>query len=357
MTSPDDAHKHPRMAQARLTIDLDAIRANWRALDGMTASETAAVVKADAYGLGADKVAPILAEAGARTFFVAIAEEGAALRKVLGPGPKICVFGGHMAGDAEMIREAELVPMINSIDQMLRHVEALPGHPFGVQLDSGMNRLGMEAAEWAALRDIAIGQNLTLIMSHLACQDDPGHGMNAYQLQTFRQMTDGIDVPKSLAATGGTLFGQDYHFDMTRPGIGLYGGRPYTDARPVADVSVPIIQVREVSPGESVGYGNSWVARVPGKIATISAGYADGVLRGMGPKAYVWANETRCKVVGRISMDLIGVDVSAVNSMPDRVELMGQRQSIDTLADAAGTIGYEILTSLGARYARRYTGA
>src|SRR6056297_59117 len=150
------------MAQALLTIDLDVIRANWRALDGLTTGETAAVVKADAYGLGVDRVAPALAEAGARTFFVAIAEEGAALRNVLGPGPKICVFGGHMAGDAEMIREAELVPMINSIDQMLRHVEALPGHAFGVQLDSGMNRLGMEAAEWAALRDIAIGQNLVL---------------------------------------------------------------------------------------------------------------------------------------------------------------------------------------------------
>lgn len=344
------------MAQSVLTIDLGAICANWRALAAMNTGETGAVVKADAYGLGADKVATSLAEAGARTFFVALAEEGVTLRKALGSGPTICVFGGHMAGDAPLLREANLVPMINSIDQMLRHVEALPGHPFGIQLDSGMNRLGMETAEWSALRDIALSQKPVLVMSHLACADEPNHGMNAYQLQTFRQMTDGIAAPRSLAATGGTILGPDYQFDMTRPGIGLYGGLPFADALPVVSLSIPVIQVRDVNPGESVGYGNSWVARVPSRIATISAGYADGILRAMGPKAYVWAGDTRCKIVGRISMDLIGVDVGAVKDMPETVELMGQRQSIDTLADAAGTIGYEILTSLGSRYDRRYIG-
>lgn len=342
------------MAQAMLTIDLGAICANWQALAAMSSRETAAVVKANAYGLGAAEVSTALAQAGARTFFVAQAEEGVVVRDALGPGPTICVFGGHMAGDATLLRDADLVPMINSIDQMLRHVEALPGHPFGIQLDSGMNRLGMEPAEWAALRDIALSQKPFLVMSHLACADDPSHGMNAFQLQTFRQMTDGIDAPRSLAATGGTLLGPDYHFDMTRPGIGLYGGLPYVDARPVVSLSIPVIQVRDVNPGESVGYGNSWVARVPSKIATISAGYADGIIRAMGPKAHVWAGETRCKIVGRISMDLIGVDVGAVKDIPDSVELMGRHQSIDTLADAAGTIGYEILTSLGLRYARSY---
>jgi alanine racemase len=344
------------MAQADLTIDLDAICANWRALAAMNAGETAAVVKANAYGLGVEKVAPVLAREGARTFFVAIAEEGVTLRTVLGPGPTICVFGGHMEGDAPLIRDADLVPMINSIDQMLRHVEALPGHPFGIQLDSGMNRLGMEPAEWSALRDIALSQKPLLVMSHLACSDEAGHGMNPFQLQTFRQMTDGIDAPRSLAATGGTILGPDYHFDMTRPGIGLYGGMPFVDAMPVAHLSVPVIQVRDVNPGESVGYGNSWVARIPGRVATISAGYADGIIRAMGPKAYVWAGETRCKILGRVSMDLIGVDVSAVKELPDTVEMLGQHQSIDTLADAAGTIGYEILTALGGRYARRYSG-
>lgn len=344
------------MAQSVLTIDLGAICANWRALAAMNETETAAVVKANAYGLGAETVAPALAKAGARTFFVAQAEEGVAVRAALGPGPEICVFGGHMEGDAPLIRDADLVPMINSIDQMLRHVEALPNQPFGIQLDSGMNRLGMEAGEWSAVRDIALSQNPRLVMSHLACADEPQHGMNAFQRQTFRQMTDGIAARRSLAATGGTLLGTSYHFDMTRPGIGLYGGLPFVDAQPVVTLSIPVIQVRDVNPGESVGYGNSWVARVPSKIATISAGYADGIIRAMGPKAHVWAGETRCKIVGRISMDLIGVDVGALKDMPDTVELLGQHQSVDTLADAAGTIGYEILTSLGTRYARRYLG-
>lgn len=344
------------MVQAVLTIDLGAICANWKALAAMNAGETAAVVKADAYGLGAAQVSKALAKAGARTFFVAQAEEGVVVRDALGPGPRICVFGGHMDGDAALLRDADLIPMLNSIDQMLRHVEALPGHPFGIQLDSGMNRLGMEPGEWSALRDIALSQNPVLVMSHLACADEPTHGMNEFQLQTFRQMTDGIEAPRSLAATGGTILGPDYHFDMTRPGIGLYGGLPYVDARPVVSLSIPVIQVRDVNPGESVGYGNSWVARVPSKIATISAGYADGIIRAMGPKAHVWAGETRCKIVGRISMDLIGVDVGPVKVMTDHVELMGQHQSIDTLAEAAGTIGYEILTSLGSRYARKYIG-
>jgi alanine racemase len=344
------------MAQSVLTIDLGAICANWRALAAMNAGETAAVVKANAYGLGADRVSKALASEGARTFFVAQAEEGVAVRAALGPGPDICVFGGHMDGDAALIRDANLIPMANSIDQLLRHVEALPNQPFGIQLDTGMNRLGMEAGEWSAVRDIALSQKPKLVMSHLACADEPQHGMNAFQRQTFRQMTDGIDVPRSLAATGGTLLGSDYHFDMTRPGIGLYGGLPFVDAQPVVTLDIPVIQVRDVNPGESVGYGNSWVARVPSKIATISAGYADGIIRAMGPKAHVWAGETRCKIAGRISMDLIGVDFGAVKDAPETVELLGVHQSVDALADAAGTIGYEILTSLGNRYARRYIG-
>ncbi|WGW03075.1 alanine racemase [Tropicibacter oceani] len=345
------------MAQARLTIDLGALRANWRTLAQKAQAEAGAVVKADAYGLGMDRVAPALAEEGARRFFVAQAEEGAALRRTLGAGPEIFVFSGHMAGDADLIRGANLVPMINSIDQMLRHVEGLPGHPFGIQLDSGMNRLGMEPAEWGALRDIALAQNPALIMSHLACADEPDHGMNAHQLRLFRQMTDGIDVPRSLSATGGILLGPEYHFDVTRPGIGMYGGLPFIDARPVVSLSIPVIQIRDLEPGESVGYGNSFVARNPMRVATIGAGYADGILRAMGPKASLWAGESRCKVLGRISMDLIGVDVTALHSAPEALELLGQHQSVDTLADWAGTIGYEILTSLGNRYARDYVGA
>lgn len=343
------------MAQAQLTIDLAALRSNWRNLSALTRAETAAVVKADAYGLGMDRIAQALAEEGARRFFVAIAEEGVALRRTLGRGPEICVFSGHMAGDTKLIRDADLTPMINSIDQMLRHVEGLPGRPFGIQLDSGMNRLGMEPAEWSALRDIALAQGPSLIMSHLACSDEPDHGMNTRQLRAFREMTDGIEAPRSLAATGGVLLGADYHFDVIRPGIGVYGGMPFGDALPVAHVHIPVIQIREVLPGETVGYGNSWTAQEVTQVATVAAGYADGILRAMGPDAWLWAGDTPCKILGRISMDLIGVDVSAVKTAPETLELLGQNQTVDMLADWAGTIGYEILTSLGARYDRAYS--
>ncbi|WP_420567067.1 alanine racemase [Thalassovita sp.] len=347
------------MTTATLTIDLAALVANWRVLDGLSGGsvETAAVVKANGYGLGAGRVARSLAHAGARRFFVAVAEEAAAVREALGPGPEICVFSGHMSGDTDMIHDLQLTPMLNSIDQMLRHVEALPGHPFGVQLDTGMNRLGMEPAEWAALRDIALGQNIQLIMSHLACADEPDHPMNAQQLQTFREMTDGCDVPRSLSATGGILLGPDYHFDVTRPGIGLYGGLPFEDAQPVAHISLPVIQVRDVEPGESVGYGNTWLAEAPSRIATVAAGYADGIHRAMGPKTSLFVGDEACPVRGRISMDLIGVDVTHLTEEPKALELLNAAQTVDMLADNAGTIGYEILTSLGARYRRRYTSA
>lgn len=344
------------MAQAKLTIDLSALRSNWRSLDAMTNAETAAVVKANAYGLGAGTVALALAKQGARRFFVASAEEGATIRQALGSGPEINVFSGHMKGDAELIRDAHLTPMINSIDQMLRQVENLPGHPFGIQLDSGMNRLGMEPDEWSALRDIAMSQRPTLIMSHLACADEPNHAMNRHQLQVFSQMTDGLDAPRSLSATGGILLGADYHFDICRPGIGLYGGLPFVDADPVVSLDIPVIQIRNVNPGESVGYGNTYVARHPKRIATIAAGYADGIIRAMGPKAHVWSGGKRCKIVGRISMDLIGVDVTPLEEMPEELQLLNLHQLVDNLGDAAGTIGYEILTSLGDRYDRHYIG-
>ena len=342
------------MSTAILTVDLSAVTGNWRALNALSGVETAAVVKADAYGLGIGRVAPALAEAGARHFFVAVAEEGAALRRILGTGPEISVFSGHMEGDAELIRDAQLTPMINSIDQMVRHAEALPGHRFGIQLDTGMNRLGMENAEWRALREIALAQSPTLVMSHLACADTPEHPMNEEQLKRFTQMTQGADAPRSLSATGGLLIGAKYQFNLTRPGIGLYGGLPYIDALPVVTLDIPVIQVRDVAIGETVGYANTWTARSPARIATISAGYADGIIRQMGARAMLHAADTAVPMVGRVSMDLIGVDVTRLRHDPTSLQLLGRHQSVDTVASFADTIGYEILTSLGARYHRVY---
>lgn len=342
------------MSTARLTIDLTAVARNWRALNALTDCETAAVVKANAYGLGMAQIARTLTQSGVRRFFVATTAEGAELRTALGPGPVISVFAGHLNDDTQTIAAHDLTPMLNSADQLLRHLEALPGRPFGIQLDTGMNRLGMEPAEWAALRDIALSQSPAMIISHLACADDPAHPMNAQQLRQFTDLTAETGVPRSLAATGGLLLGPDYHFEFTRPGVGLYGGEPFSEAAPVVSLDLPVIQIRDVVAGETVGYGNIWTAPRDSRIATLSAGYADGLIRAMGPAAQVFHGDRAAPVIGRVSMDLLTVDVTDLPGDPDRLTLLGPHQGVDDLAAAAGTIGYEILTALGARYDRTY---
>ena len=344
------------MASATLSVDLNAIATNWRALDRASASgvQTAAVVKADAYGLGVSRVARALAQAGARRFFVALAEEGAALRQTLGPGPQICVLTGHMPGDTEMIHDLDLTPMLNSLDQITRHLEALPGLPFGVQLDTGMHRLGVAELEWEAVAPYLLEAGPELILSHLACADDPDHPANEAQLARFHKMTDGTGVPRSFAATGGILLGPRYHFDLTRPGIGLYGGRPYEAALPVITLSLPVVQTRVLAPGDSVGYGATWTAEHPTTLASLICGYADGVLRTLSNRATVWDGDIACPVVGRVSMDLLTVDISHLHEVPRSLDIIGPHQSVDDLADVAGTIGYELLTGLGPRLHRRY---
>ncbi|PJI91490.1 alanine racemase [Yoonia maricola] len=344
------------MSTGRLIIDLDAVVANWRALDAMTDCKTAAVVKANGYGLGAANVAKALFKAGVRQFFVAMAEEAAAIREELGPKPEISVFSGHMQGDTDLIRELGLTPMLNSVEQLTHHLETLPGHPFGIQLDTGMNRLGMEIDEWAAVAELALAQKPRLVMSHLACADEPDHPMNPYQLAQFKKMTDGIQVPRSLAATGGVLLGPEYHFDLTRPGIGLYGGLPFDQASPVIELDLPVVQVRDVAEGEVVGYGNVWQANRASRIATVSAGYADGITRILSDKATLYHGDTPCPLVGRVSMDLLTIDVTELTETPKKLTLIGPQQNVDDLARVANTIGYEVLTQLGARYNRKTFG-
>lgn len=346
------------MSRARLTIDLDAIGANWRALDRLAGgAETAAVVKADAYGLGADRVAPVLARAGARRFFVAEAHEGAALRDSLGAGPEIFVLGGHMEGDGAVIAGAGLIAVHNSPAQVQRHRETLPDAPYAVQIDTGMHRLGVAPEDWPALRAALPAPGPRLVMSHLACADEPEHSMNAAQLARFREMTAGLAATLSLSATGGMLLGPDYLFDLVRPGVGLYGGLPFAAARPVVALDLPVIQTRMVAAGGSVGYAASWTADAPRRVATVSSGYADGLLRSMSNRATLHAAcGTPCPMLGRVSMDLLTIDVTDLPEPPEWLRILGPEQGIDALAEMAGTIGYEILTSLGRRYERRYTG-
>lgn len=345
------------MTAATLTIYLDAIVSNWRALDALSAAEveTAAVVKANGYGLDAAKVATTLANAGVQSFFVAIAEEGVTVRKAVGNGPAIYVFSGMMSSDAPLIREYNLIPMLNSPAQLVKFRMQMPSLKFGLQLDTGMNRLGLEPAEFAMMRDKA--ENAALIISHLACADEPNHAQNAQQLDTFKALTDNMRVPRSLAATGGILLGADYHFNVTRPGVGLYGGEPFRDAQVVVKASLPIIQTRIVETGETVGYAAAWTAKRRSKIATVAAGYKDGLIRAMGNgDTMLWHNDTPCPIVGRVSMDLLTVDITDLTSQPEQLDILNTHQTVDKLAANAGTIGYEILTSLGARYKRDYIG-
>jgi alanine racemase len=344
------------MAGGILNIDLDALVDNWRDLAQRCRTQTGATVKADAYGLGMSEVASALARAGARQFFVALAEEGAALRRTLGAGPDIFVFSGHMAGDTQLLRNLDLTPVINSAEQLALHLESLPGHPFAIQLDTGMNRLGMEAREWHAVREIALQAGPRLILSHLACADEPDHLLNAQQRDEFVSMTEGCACPRSLSATGGILLGQTYHFDLTRPGIGLYGGAPFEGAKPVVRLTLPVIQCRDVEPGEGVGYSMTWVAGERTTVATLAAGYADGLLRSLSNRATLWAGDIPCPLVGRVSMDLITVEVGHLPEPPTTLDLICPAQGIDDVAQMAGTIGYEVLTSLGPRYRRRYIG-
>lgn len=339
---------------AKLSVDLEALTANWAALDALSGPEveTAAVVKGDGYGCGAAQVGQALRRDGVRTFFVAVPSEGVILREAIGSDPIIYILGGYGQDEHFDYQMHDLRPVLNSAVQA-RAWFADDNGPCAVQIDTGMNRLGMEADEFAGLGPLP--ETVDLVMSHMGNADVPGHFMNAQQLAEFSRMVAELPCRKSLSATAGLLLGPDYHFDMVRMGIGLYGGWPYRDAKRVVSVDAPILQIRDLKPGENVGYGALWVAEQPSRIATISAGYADGLIRAMGAGASVYLNGQAVSTAGRVSMDLITLDVTGIDCQPgDRVEILGPNQGIDDLANFAGTIGHEILTSLGRRYRREY---
>ncbi len=355
--------------EVRLTVDLDALTRNWRALAAKCpTAEASAVVKADAYGLGMDRVAPALRAAGAKTFFVAQAHEGARLRGILGPGPDIYVFNGFTPAETGLFAAHRLQPVLSSPIQIRAMKAALPSFPenppVGLHIESGINRLGLTMNELDIVRAEGLaGMRATLIMSHLARADEPEHGMNLKQRGAFagRAALLGAVAPEarlSLAATGGTLLGERFQFDIVRPGIGVYGGLPFAEALPVVYLDAPILQVRRISRGESVGYGATWTAERDSMIGVLPIGYADGIFRpSQGMR--VWLDGRPAPVVGRISMDMVTVDLTDhPKAVTGRyVEVLGATQKVDDFGAYAGTIGYEVLTALGSRYARRYTGA
>ncbi len=357
--------------RARLTVDLDALAANHALLRSQAgAAEVAPVVKADAYGLGAARVATRLWTEGARRFFVARLEEGEALREALGQfEATIYVLDGATAGGARRLAAARLTPVLNSLAQIEEYAAFARGRdsplPCGVHIDTGMNRLGLRTEEAATLGQsdrlapLAVG----LLMSHLACAGDDDDPMNARQvgrLRAARALFPGAKV--SLANSAGTFMGEAFAFDLVRPGITLYGGgpheRPDRRVRAVAAYEAPILQVRAVSRGESVGYGAAYTAEAGMRVAIVAAGYADGVLRSSSPAGAVWFDGALRPLLGRVSMDLIAVDVTGCEAaIPGAmVEIVGPNRLIDDAAAAAGTIAYEVLTRLGARAERVYLG-
>jgi len=361
-----------RTAGAVLTVDLAAIAGNWRRLEDKTGQgRCAGVVKANAYGLGMARVAPALARAGCRVFFVAHIEEGVALRALL-PAADIHVLNGALPGTEAEIRDARLVPVLNSLGDIERWQAfcAKCGEMLAadVHVDTGMARLGLPPSEFAVLAAEPArlsGIRLSHVMSHLACADEPEHPLNGRQLADFRAALARLPrAAASFANSSGIFLGADYHFDLARPGIALYGGNPQPGRpNPMAQVvrlQGKILQVRDVDTPQTVGYGATHRFTGPGRVATVAVGYADGFLRALSNSGCGWFGDVRAPIVGRVSMDLITLDVGSVPphlAAPGAmVDLIGPNSPIDDVAAAAGTIGYEILTGLGDRYHRVYVG-
>jgi alanine racemase len=368
--------ERPGIETARLTIDPSAIAANWRRLRELSPSaETGAVVKADAYGMGAIPIARALWDAGCRTYFVVFPQEGIALRGAL-PDARILVFSGLTAASAPFFTSNALTPMINSENERRAWIDhtrqAGRPVPCGLNFDTGMNRLGFEPGEAERLAADREGMELVLVSSHLACADDREHPLNQTQLDAFSKIAACFPgVRRSLANSPGVLLGRDYHFELTRPGIALHGGEAGSAGnnlmQPVATFEARILQIRSARKGETVGYGATHVLSRDSRIAICAAGYADGIRRSMsgaGPNegekrdAIASLGGRKVPIIGRVSMDLVALDVTDLQASAVTegawVEFFGRHIPLDDFARSAGTIAYEALTSIGNRVTRRY---
>ncbi len=356
-----------------LSIDLDAVADNWRRLAARLrpGAECAAVIKADAYGLGAARVAPALLAAGCRTFFVATIDEGIRLRPLVGAAPVFVLNGVYPRTEGDFLEHA-LLPVLNTPEQaaLWRAAAARAGRPLSaaVHVDTGMARLGLSAAEAAALAaddDFWRAVPPLLLLSHLACAEDEPHAKNTAQRDAFATLRTRLPaMPASLANSSGIFLGPDYHFDLARPGAALFGVNPRPgEPNPMAQVihlQGKILQVRAVDTPMTVGYGASHRIARKGRLATVAVGYADGYLRSLSNRATGVIGGHSVPMVGRVSMDLITFDISDVPESVAHpgalIDLIGPGNPLDRIAGEAGTIGYEILTSLGGRYHRDYRG-
>jgi len=345
-------------------IDLSALCANYSMIrDQAPIAETAAVVKCDAYGLGLETIARTLADQQqCRSFFVAYPEEGAALRGFLkSSDPDIYVFNGPLPQTMALFETARLTPVLNSLEQAEKWAARQPSVPAAVHIDTGMNRLGAPLDEADAIAALS-GLKVCLAMSHLACSSDPAHPKNSEQRQRFIEAaTKFPDARLSLSASGGALMGKEYHFDLLRVGTALYGGSPFDvdepRLEPVAYLRAPVVQLRTVLPGETVGYGASHIVNRPTRLATVALGYGDGFPRAGSGRAEAFLGGGRAPVAGRISMDLTTLDVTNAKNpvkTEDIATFYGEGVTLFDAASACGTIPYELLTGLGGRVDRRY---
>jgi alanine racemase len=359
-------------APSRLTINLAAFTANYKLFQGMGGgADVAGVIKADAYGIGAVQAFQALYEAGAREFFVATPYEGTALKAH--EDSSVYILGGVYSGAEADYVAAGIIPVLNSLDQIERW-SALARKterrlPAIVHFDTGMNRLGLERMDLQTLvgrPELLEALDLRAIMSHFACSDEKDHPMNKIQAEKFDFIARHFPtVRKSLCNSSGIFRNETWHYDLLRPGYALYGGNPTPEdsnpMRRVVDWSVQILQTRLGKKGESAGYSATRTLDKDTRLATVSLGYADGFLRAGSNRAALFWNGHPCPILGRVSMDLIIVDIGGVqDSQPqagDWLEVLGPHQSVDDLASACGTIGYEILTSLRGRAHRTYIGS
>jgi alanine racemase len=371
--SADIAKPLEAAANGVLTVDLDALVANWRKLEGRgVPAECAGVVKANAYGCGIEPVTRALNSAGCKTFFVATLDEARRARTAA-PHATIYVLNGFFAGTGATYAELNLRPVIGDLAELAEWDAycKVNGYAGGaaIHIDTGMNRLGISIAEAQALsaRASQPDHGITLVMSHLACAEDLHHPLNGRQVAAFREIARLFTgIPASLANSSGIFLGPQYVFDLVRPGAALYGVNPTPESdnpmQQVIDVKARVVQVRSVEKGGTVGYGATWTARRPTRLAIVSAGYADGYFRAAGGvdgarTAHALIGRTRCPIAGRISMDLMAIDITDLPSPLRRgqmVTLVGDGVTVDELAHHFGTIGYEVLTSLGDRYQRVY---
>jgi alanine racemase len=344
-----------RMQNPLLEIDLAAICENYRSLALAAPGATpAGVVKCDAYGLGADAVGRALQEReGCRVFFVAYSEEGAALRNALGGEAEIFVFNGPFPETLSTYRDCKLTPVVNTLEQAALWRAEMNGAPAALHIDTGMHRLGLPPGDISRLLSSG-ALNVSLIMSHLACASDATHQMNSRQLQLFSDIARQFpNARRSLSSSGGAVIGEGFAFDLTRLGVGMYGVSPLDSGaapmKPVARLTAPVIAVHEIRAGETVGYGATYAADRDSILATVSLGYGDGFPRSGSNRSAAYVAGAVCPVAGRISMDLIVLDVTAAARLEvgDRAEFFGPNLLIDNAAASCGTIGYELLTAIG----------